>query len=800
MKLGTKIIILTLVLSLYPLAAVVALFLNPLSMLYEDAVKETSQAIHDSRVREINQRAEDLAGQVAIYLKDHPGIQKQDLAKDPYFRAIATQRFGITGYSAIHDMNGISIVHMDKTLEGYDIFKKYSGLPEFLALIEKGNRTKQAAGYYQWIDSQKRYQQKFMVLQQIPDSDLVLGVTINASEFDNPFNEVSQRLRSAGYSVIIKFYIVAGIVALGAFSIALYFSSSLSGKIHRLSKSMDQFAKGDYQQRINVSGKDELSKLAVQFNKMSDQIETKTVAISRQMQRIEESEGKYKTLLEHIHDVLISWDQEEIFQFISNSFKQILGYDPEDLIGQEVMHIIHPDDRKYVQSEIQAAIGSHEPFISLITRVIDTKGDYLTFDVKIVFRYDKNGEYIGGVGLARDITREKELESETSLLSQVVRQIREGVAVVDLEGKIIFANRAWAKMHGLSSVNESVGKPIDSFFPPHAHPFLNEAQRRLDTADSVETESQQLTKDAGVFPSLVSVSRLKDESSLPIATVYISRDITNRKVLEEELQRRYENLEKTMALRTVELEHTSAKLAAAMEALQRSDVFTAEFLGKISRDLLTPLTNIIGFTGLLSASTTGSTSQLEDIKMVRLNAKHLQEVINGLLGLAQYMIDGYIPTLDEFDLGEIVDSAVEAVQPLLSGKSVQLINQFKTEVVKVFSDRYILNRTIFHLLANSIRHTEKGSVHILFHRTYSQLIVSIADTGKGISSEGAKILFDPLKQRIAKGVYKGPGFGVGLPHLKELIELLGGKLWMESKPGLGTTFYFSIPHAPENKN
>jgi signal transduction histidine kinase/CheY-like chemotaxis protein len=272
----------------------------------------------------------------------------------------------------------------------------------------------------------------------------------------------------------------------------------------------------------------------------------------------------------------------------------------------------------------------------------------------------------------------------------------------------------------------------------------------------------------------------------------------------EEVQDRRAELEQAME----SLAHANRQLALANDrsAALRTIAEEAEkaktmFVANVSHEFRTPLNMIIGLVDLMIESPEIYTVALspkmrEDLEVVHRNCELLSNMINDVLDLTR-MGAGRMPLYRErVSLKQIIDHAVEVARPLLEKKRLALQITIPDDLPEVYCDRIRIQQVILNLVSNAARFTEKGGITIVVVQEDQQVLVSVADTGPGVSSQDAQRIFEPFCQGTGE-LWRGKGgSGLGLSISKRFIDLHEGRMWLESEPGAGTTFFFTLPLSP----
>jgi signal transduction histidine kinase/CheY-like chemotaxis protein len=226
-----------------------------------------------------------------------------------------------------------------------------------------------------------------------------------------------------------------------------------------------------------------------------------------------------------------------------------------------------------------------------------------------------------------------------------------------------------------------------------------------------------------------------------------------------------------------------------------------EFVANVSHELRTPLNMIIGFseTILQSPGAYGKKippTLLADLMVIYRNAEHLSELINDVLDLSQIDAEKMALTKEPAQFREIVEEATTAIRPLFASKGLYLDIDIPENLPSVFCDRTRIREVLLNLLSNAGRFTEQGGVGLRVWPEGNDLMVSVADSGPGIAAKDLDKVFQPFQQLDSSIRRRYGGTGLGLTISERFIQLHGGKIWVDSQEGSGTTFFFCLPVAP----
>lgn len=239
----------------------------------------------------------------------------------------------------------------------------------------------------------------------------------------------------------------------------------------------------------------------------------------------------------------------------------------------------------------------------------------------------------------------------------------------------------------------------------------------------------------------------------------------------------------------------------AAERLRELDRSKRRFLANMSHELRTPLTNIIGFARLMLKGIDGplTEQQRHDLEIIYHNGEHLLGLINDLLDLSQ--IEAGLMELEfrEVDLAELIRSVMATASALVRGKPVVLREIVEPDLPRVYADPARLRQVLLRLLANAAKFTDQGNITVRAWPVGNEVWVSVSDTGVGIPPEFRERIFERFEQGVMENGRRPDGAGLGLALSKEFVEMHGGRIWVESEVGKGSTFTFTLPLSPPSR-
>jgi len=497
-------------------------------------------------------------------------------------------------------------------------------------------------------------------------------------------------------------------------------------------------------------------------------------------QELAQERNLLRALIDSTPDHIYAKDHDNRFLVVNAALARWMGQaSAEEVLGKSDFDFYPRELAEQRTRDGEELMRSGRVSVSREERTEDSQGKVIWhLATEAPFR-DASGKVVGLVGTSRDITErklaEESLARERNLLRTLVDHLPDFIYVKDTQRRFLLANKSLAKLFGVASSEELLGKTVFDFCPPElAQAFDESDQAILRTGEPLinfeDTVFDPTGKTEWVLTTLVP---LRDGHGNIVGFVGIDRDITERKQSEK-------------------------KLEAATKAAEAASRAKSEFLANMSHEIRTPMNGILGMTGLL-LETDLSFEQREYLEMVKQSADSLLTVINDILDFSKIEAGKLDLDLVEFDLRDSLEETIRTLALRADQKGLELLCEVRPEVPEVvWGDPTRLRQVIVNLVGNAIKFTERGEVVLTVELEREEsgahiLQFTVSDTGIGIPTEKQNLIFEAFSQADSSTTRKYGGTGLGLTISSRLVQLMGGQIWLESTVGKGTQFHFRVP-------
>lgn len=504
-------------------------------------------------------------------------------------------------------------------------------------------------------------------------------------------------------------------------------------------------------------------------------------AVARDITERKQAEAHYRDLYENAPDMMA------VVDLVSNNIldcnqtlADAIGRSKEEIIGNSFLEL-------YIPESMEAARQTSSSFIETgeVVRQERTllRADGSTIDVLLQATpmRDETGKIVASRSTWRDVTIQKEAERALAFQEALYRTLIEAapqiIWVADADGQVALLNKAWHEFSGRTD-EESLGtRWAEALHPEDLPDVLAKWERAYTRGETYSGECRFQAKDGSYQTFIFIGAPVRDNSGEIINWVGINTNIADRVEAEIALQE-------------------------AKDAAEYANRAKSEFLATMSHELRTPLNAIIGFSEILRDEILGTISdeQKELVLDIHTSGNHLLAMINDILDLSKIEAGKMELQLERFSLKEAVTEVNTIINALANQKQIQLSLELNQDV-SVEADKIKFKQILYNLLSNAVKFTDEGGkVTTKFEVSGSTLLGHVTDTGVGISPQDREKLFQPFTQIDASSTRAHSGTGLGLSLTNRLIQLHGGKIWVDSEINEGSTFSFTFPlHQQEQK-
>ncbi len=569
----------------------------------------------------------------------------------------------------------------------------------------------------------------------------------------------------------------------------------------------------DYSIRATKKSKDEVGFLYDRFNEMMSQIERREHALqqartelesrveerTRELQneigvrtRAEEalraSEERFRLAIEEgpIGTALV--DQQFQFMKANRALCEMLGYSETELMTRTFLSVAHPEEVQKITERARRHFEGDTPADKLEARFVAKNGEMLWVDLSVSPVRNAEGQLLYGLALMQNITRRKKAEQalqaeiaereqaqhdlaeRTDFLNSLIENSPVAIAVMDPDGRLRMCNPAFEALFRYRR-GEVTGRPIQEIVGSNERSEeVRQIVERLRQKKQVHLSTTRKRSDGSeVAVELFTVPLVTEGKIAGVLGMY--QDITERVRAEEALVR-------------------------AKEAAEAANRAKSEFLANMSHEIRTPMNGIIGMTDL--ALDTGLTAeQREYLNMVQSSAHSLLGILNDVLDFSKIEAGKLDLEPAVFRLRQSLGETLKALSLRAQQKGLALRWRVGEDIEDdLVGDAGRLRQIVVNLVGNALKFTDEGEVCVEVEQENpsaqgTTLHFRVRDTGIGISPEKQKLIFEPFTQADSSTTRRYGGTGLGLGICARLVELMGGKIWVESEAARGSTFHFT---------
>ena len=471
-----------------------------------------------------------------------------------------------------------------------------------------------------------------------------------------------------------------------------------------------------------------------------------------------------------------NWDLTTDEAVFNQQWAEMLGYsqDELDFHFSTWKELVHPEDLSRAMEMLKAYIEGGRDTYAPEIRMRTKSGDWKWIQAigKVVDR-DDTGEVTRAAGIHLDIDDRKRAEQQLRESERRFRQVFEnaaiGIVIGDAEGRLRRANPAFQAMLGYDE-DELYGRHFSEItYPDDIDPDVDHFEAMMDgTQDRYQIEKRYVRKDGEVFWGRLTASLL--DLGAETKHVALVEDIDDRKQYQEQLHRAKEEAEEAARLKTV-------------------------MLANMSHEVRTPLTSMIGFSGILRGQLDGHPAKLA--RLIHKSGQRLEETLEAVLELSQLEAGSYAIDRAPVDLAFLARRIVDEFEPQSAESGVAVEVEAPDDGAAAYADETAVRRIISNLLDNAIKFTpEEGQVTIRVTADGEEWVVlAVEDTGVGIAADALPRVFEAFKQESEGLTREYEGAGLGLSIVRELVDTLDGRIEVDTEKGAGTCFTVFLPRA-----
>ncbi|HTL80781.1 MAG TPA: PAS domain S-box protein [Bacteroidia bacterium] len=494
-----------------------------------------------------------------------------------------------------------------------------------------------------------------------------------------------------------------------------------------------------------------------------------------------------------------SWEWDLVNNTLdwSDEMYRIHGLDPNGplITPEKAAAMMHPGEKDFIAEVVQEAKANHRNF-DFNHRIIRTDNSIRTLHARGEVVLDPSGKPIKMVGTDQDIS-DRLQEEEMEKLAMAATKSNNSVLIADRNGEIKWVNEGFTKLTGytIDDLKNTNGDILRHTSPAGTDSNREHFEAVLRDKKPAVYESRNFTKDGKEYWAITTLSPMIGKDGEVERIIAIDSDITERKQIEKDLILANQIAEHSLKKGNKALN----ELMKAKKDLEESMRVKEQFLAKMSHEIRTPMNAILGLTEILLDGDTNQ-DQKECLDAIKLSSDNLLSIINDILDFSKLESGKVNVEKVPFSPNEVIDGVLLTMGVTASAKNVQLFFSPGKKPIpsSVIGDPVRLRQILLNLCSNSVKFTEKGSVEISAEMVSEdeekyELKFTVKDTGIGIPSDRLGTIFESFTQASNETSRKYGGTGLGLTIVKQLTELMGGTVTVESELDHGSVFTILLP-------
>lgn len=517
----------------------------------------------------------------------------------------------------------------------------------------------------------------------------------------------------------------------------------------------------------------------VESHRKVDEVQAQVERRERIERALESSEAMYVSLVENLGVHVLRKDLDGRFTFVSRSFCELLGRQISDVLGRTDFDLFPEEMARKYRDDDRRILARGEVFQAVEVHPRPTGGK-MYVEVHKSPILDPDGNVAGVQGIFWDVSDREEaaiaLRENEARRRAIFETAMDCIIFADIQGRIVEVNRAAERTFGYPR-DDLIGQPMfDLFLPVATRERYRESLLRFvldetsggNTGQRIELDMVRHNQDT--FIAELAIQPIPLQGSGGYAAFI--RDITRRK-------------------------QSEAALRQAKEAAEAANLAKSNFLANMSHEIRTPMNAIIGMIDLVM-ETSLAAAHRDYLAMVQESTASLLTVINDILDFSKVEAGKLDLELIEFDVRDRIGDAMKSLAFRAHGKGLQLLYFVDPTVpVRLIGDSHRLRQVVINLVGNAIKFTQQGEIvmRVLVDAIRDgevDLHFSVSDTGIGIPAEKLGTVFEAFEQADSSTTRRFGGTGLGLSISRRLVQLMAGRIWVESQPGHGSTFSFTV--------
>jgi two-component system sensor histidine kinase/response regulator len=498
------------------------------------------------------------------------------------------------------------------------------------------------------------------------------------------------------------------------------------------------------------------------------------IELKRAQEALIESECRFRDLF---YDAPVGYHELDVEGRITNvntTELLMLGYSSQEMIGKHVWEFI--EDSEHASKTFAKKLAGTQALGTVERSFRRKDGTFMAVQLHDRMLNDPSGRMTGIRATLQDIGERKQSEQALIESERRFRDLFENasdlVCTMDLAGNLTSLNKSGERLTGYTH-NEAVSMNLAQLVTPEMLGITREMMNRKMEQDITTTyEVEIIRRDGGKLTVEIS-SRLLHQQGKAIGIQAIGRDVTQRKQVEAELER-------------------------ARDAAIESSRVKSEFLANMSHEIRTPMNGILGMTDL-ALDTDLNPEQREYLEIAKSSTHSLLTIINDILDFSKMEAGMLDLEIIDFSVQDTIAAAARTVALRAHEKGLELCFEVSADVpASLLGDPGRLRQIVVNLIGNAVKFTATGEIIVRVaeeSRTDNEMVLhfSVSDTGIGIPFEKQNLVFGAFAQADGSTTRQYGGTGLGLAICSQLVEIMGGRIWVESEEGLGSTFHFTVP-------